>query len=418
MNRQNESVRLELLVLEVGRLRIGGIHREGVHLRKVDRQRAGSGVDAARRILIALFRGRGRVGIRAVLEELIAAVRFRDRITGCVLDRYNRGRGVLRDREADPRGSVLIQRDGNRRKRRAVVRLLLGNCERIAVLCLVARAGDRVGIRARRERDRLLRARAGIGRLAALQDGERRRRRGNMEGLRSGRGLPAQNRIAARLRHKAAAEQRCKVRRLHFTFGLEGAVRPVHLAKRLRNARQRVAVRGVCTRAAANNRVSVVRAGAVFFNCAGRIAVLNHDRARITLCFAAVVAYDTGIVVKAGDLSLVVAVDDLVRRILCNADDAADLVAAAGNITEVGAALNGQCVCAARTAADNAADRARARNICGVHAVDDFDLTVCRIGHTDNTGEIACAGHRTGNLQVLNGRRTVHNAKRAAGHAA
>ena len=129
-------------------------------------------------------------------------------------------------------------------------------------------------------------------------------------------------------------------------------------------------------------------------------------------------AHDTGIVVKAGDLSLVVAVDDLVRRILCNADDAADLVAAAGNITEVGAALNGQCVCAARTAADNAADRARARNICGVHAVDDFDLTVCRIGHTGNTGEIACAGHRTGNLQVLNGRGAVHNAKRAAGHAA
>ena len=418
MNRQNESVRLELLVLEVGRLRIGGIHREGVHLRKVDRQRAGSGVDAARRILIALFRGRGRVGIRAVLEELIAAVRFRNCITSCVLDRYSRSCRALRDREADPRGSVLIQRDGNRRKRRAVVRLLLGNCERIAVLCLVARAADRVGIRACRERDRLRRARTGIGRLAALQDGERRRRRLDVEGLRSGRGLPAQNRIAARLRHKAVAEQLGKVRRLHFRIGLEGAVRPVHLAKSLRNARQRVAVRGVCTRAAANNRVSVVRAGAVFFNCAGRIAVLNHDRARITLCFAAVVAYDTGIIVKAGDLSLVVAVDDLVRRILCNADDTADFVVAAGNITEVCTALNGQRVCAARTAADNAADRARARNICGVHAVDDFDLTVCRVGHTGNTGEIACAGHRTGNLQVLNGRRTVHNAKRAAGHAA
>ena len=418
MNRQNESVRLELLVLEVGKLRRRGRHLEALDLWKLNCQRAGREVDAARRILIALFRGRGRVGIRAVLEELIAAVRFRNCITSCVLDRYNRGRGVLRDREADPRSIVLVQRDGNLRKRRAVVRLVRGNCERIAVLCLVARAGDRVGIRARRERDRLLRARTGIGRLAALQDGERRRRRLDVEGLRSGRNFPCKRGIAARFRHEAIAEQRCKVRRLHFRIGLEGAVRPVHLAKRLRNARQRVAVRGVCTRAAANNRVSVVRAGAVFFNCAGRIAVLNHDWARITLCFAAVVAYDTGIIVKAGDLSLVVAVDDLVRRILCNADDTADFIVAAGNITEVGAALNGQCVCAARTAADNAADRARARNICGVHAVDDFDLTVCRVGHTGNTGEIACAGHRTGNLQVLNGRGAVHNAKRAAGHAA
>ena len=418
MNRQNESVRLELLVLEVGRLRIGGIHREGVHLRKVDRQRAGSGVDAARRILIALFRGRGRVGIRAVLEELIAAVRFRDRITGCVLDRYNRGRGVLRDREADPRGSVLIQRDGNRRKRRAVVRLLLGNCERIAVLCLVARAGDRVGIRACRERDRLLRARAGIGRLAALQDGERRRRRGNMEGLRSGRNFPCKRGIAARFRHEAVAKERRKGRFLHFRVGLERAVRSLDVAQLLGNACQRVAVRGIRARAAADKRVSGVRTGAVFFNCACRVAVLNRNLTCYALCFAAVVAHDTGIVVKAGDLSLVVAIDDLVRRILCNADDAADLVTAAGNITEVGTALNGQCVCAARTAADNAADRARARNICGIHAVDDFDLTVCRVGHTGNTGEIACAGHRTGNLQVLNGRGAVHNAKRAAGHAA
>ena len=227
MNRQNESVRLELLVLEVGRLRIGCIHREGVHLRKVDRQRAGSGVDAARRILIALFRGRGRVGVRAVLEELIAAVRFRNCISGCVLDRYKRGRGVLRDREADPRSIVLVQRDSNLRKRRAVVRLVRGNRECRAGFCLVARAGDRVGIRARRERDRLLRARAGIGRLAALQDGERRRRRGNMEGLRSGRGLPAQNRIAARFRHEAIAKERRKGRFLHFRVGLERAVRVI-----------------------------------------------------------------------------------------------------------------------------------------------------------------------------------------------
>ena len=418
MNRQNESFRLELLVLEVGRLRIGGIHREGVHLRKVDRQRAGSGVDAARRILIALFRGRGRVGIRAVLEELIAAVRFRNCITSCVLDRYKRRRGALRDREADPRSIVLVQRDSNLRKRRAVVRLVRGNRECRAGFCLVARAGDRVGIRARRERDRLLRARAGIGRLAALQDGERRRRRGNMEGLRSGRGLPAQNRIAARLYHKAVAEQLGKVRRLHFRVGLERAVRSLDVAQLLGNACQRVAVRGIRARAAADKRVSGVRAGAVFFNCTCRVAVLNRNLTCYALRSASVVAHDTGIVVKAGDLSLVVAVDDLVRRILCNTDDTADFVAAAGNITEVCTALNGQRVCAARAAADNAADRARARNICGVHAVDDFDLTVCRIGHTGNTGEIACAGHRTGNLQVLNGRGAVHNAKRSAGHAA
>ena len=224
MNRQNESVRLELLVLEVGRLRIGGIHREGVHLRKLNCQRAGSRVDAARRILIALFRGRGRVGIRAVLEELIAAVRFRNCITSCVLDRYNRGRGVLRDREAGPRGSVLIHRDGNRRKRRAVVRLVCGNRECLAGFRLVARAGDRVGIRARRERDRLLRARSGIERLAVFQNGKRCRGRRDVEDLACRRRFPAQRGIVSALCHKAASERRRKVLRLHFAFGLEGAL--------------------------------------------------------------------------------------------------------------------------------------------------------------------------------------------------
>ena len=277
VNGQNETGRLELFVLEVGRLRIGGIHREGVHLRKVDRQRAGSGVDAARRILIALFRGRGRVGIRAVLEELIAAVRFRNCITSCVLDRYSRSCGALRDREADPRSIVLVQRDGNLRKRRAVVRLLLGNCERIAVLCLVARAGDRVGIRARRERDRLLRARAGIGRLAALQDGERRRRRGNMEGLRSGRNFPCKRGIAARLRHEAVAEQRCKVRRLHFRVGLEGRliIQRYFCCQFRRRAFQRIAVDRTATPHLIAVRDRAYRA--TLRERTNRIAVCNAD---------------------------------------------------------------------------------------------------------------------------------------------
>ena len=276
MNRQNESVRLELLVLEVGRLRIGGIHREGVHLRKVDRQRAGSGVDAARRILIALFRGRGRIGIRAVLEELIAAVRFRNCITSCVLDRYNRGRGVLRDREADPRGSVLIQRDGNRRKRRAVVRLLLRNCERIAVLCLVARAADRVGIRTGGQSDRLLRARTGIDRVVAIFNGEGRRRRSDVEGLRSRGGFPFQNREASRLRHEALAKERCKVRRLHFTFGLEGALciyRKAALRNVSRCACQSIAIID-CAAGSCSNRRNIF----VSRNCADGEAVLDGRR--------------------------------------------------------------------------------------------------------------------------------------------
>lgn len=276
MNRQNESVRLELLVLEVGKLRRRGRHLEALDLWKLNCQRAGREVDAARRILIALFRGRGRVGIRAVLEELIAAVRFRNCITSCVLDCYKRGRGVLRDREADPRSIVLVQRDGNRRKRRAVVRLLLGNCERIAVLCLVARAADRVGIRARRQCERLLCARSGIERLAVFQNGKRCRGRRDVEDLACRRRFPTQRGIVAALCNKAASERRRKVRRLHFAFGLEGALciyRKAALRNVSRCACQSIAIID-CAAGSCSNRRNIF----VSRNCADGEAVLDGRR--------------------------------------------------------------------------------------------------------------------------------------------
>ena len=116
-----------------------------------------------------------------------------------------------------------------------------------------------------------------IGRLAALQDGERRRRRGNMEGLRSGRNFPCKRGIAARFRHEAVAEQRCKVRRLHFRVGLEGRliIQRYFCCQFRRRAFQRIAVDRTATPHLIAVRDRAYRA--TLRERTNRIAVCNAD---------------------------------------------------------------------------------------------------------------------------------------------